>query len=353
MSGSDNIGDNRFRDKWDFSKEQTYGGISTLQQTRQANPNLGWERNYKNELSFDLEWRNHLWISGCYFLNRSSNLFVALNMPTQTGLPAQYGLNHQAVIQNSGFELSLQKIFKFQNKSSLITQTVITIPKNKLVSFKDLDTSPYSNSLRKGQSVTVQSGLPYYGVHPETGLFLTGDSSSIGVIGHRDPTVYGGISSTLKIGNIEFRLDIEGRKQKLINPIYYSYLNTLPGRPNRDMLSNHPTALLHRWVNPGDQAAIQRFTTGNPPDFAKATRDAKNSALMLIDGSYLRIRSVCLSWDVPGEFRKMVKLRDCRFYIEAMNLFTITPYKGGDPTIQEPISVPSLRSIAAGININL
>ncbi|MBO9658583.1 MAG: hypothetical protein J7527_07135, partial [Chitinophagaceae bacterium] len=62
---------------------------------------------------------------------------------------------------------------------------------------------------------------------------------------------------------------------------------------------------------------------------------------------------VNLSWSPSLKWVTLLGLKDLKLYIRAQNLFTITGYKGGDPTIQTPVLLPSLRSFVAGIQIAL
>jgi hypothetical protein len=51
-------------------------------------------------------------------------------------------------------------------------------------------------------------------------------------------------------------------------------------------------------------------------------------------GSYLRLKTLTLGYSIPGVQLKKVGLSRLRVYVQAVNLFTITKYKGLDPEIQ-------------------
>jgi hypothetical protein len=53
----------------------------------------------------------------------------------------------------------------------------------------------------------------------------------------------------------------------------------------------------------------------------------------LEDGSYLRIKTITLSYDLPEKAVSAIKLTKMRFYITAQNMFTITNYSGFDPEV--------------------
>ena len=58
------------------------------------------------------------------------------------------------------------------------------------------------------------------------------------------------------------------------------------------------------------------------------------SSYYVEDGSYLRLRSIQLGYNVPKDFLQTISLSNLRVYLMANNLFTITKYSGLDPQIQ-------------------
>jgi len=78
------------------------------------------------------------------------------------------------------------------------------------------------------------------------------------------------------------------------------------------------------------------------------------------DGSYLKLKSVTLSYDLPIN---STFLQGLGFWIQANNVFTLTKYLGSDPEFSSGSSVlgqgidtgmlPSSRSFVVGIKINL
>jgi hypothetical protein len=78
------------------------------------------------------------------------------------------------------------------------------------------------------------------------------------------------------------------------------------------------------------------------------------------DGSYLRLKTVTLSYDLPlnSEY-----IQGLQFWIQANNVFTLTKYLGSDPEFTMTSSVigqgidagllGQSRSFVAGIKINL
>ena len=117
---------------------------------------------------------------------------------------------------------------------------------------------------------------------------------------------------------------------------------------------NQSTALQRRWRAEGQQTDIPCITFQDPMG------NSRFSDRWIEDGSYLRLKSVTLSYDLPlnSEY-----IQGLQFWIQANNVFTATKYLGADPefamtgnVIGQGIDVGRLaqsRSLVAGVKINL
>ena len=73
-------------------------------------------------------------------------------------------------------------------------------------------------------------------------------------------------------------------------------------------------------------------------------------AVYLKNNSYLRIKSIILSWSMPRDIVKKIRMRGVSFNVALNNFFTITGYDGMDPEIPGA-TYPTTRSVSAGMNI--
>ena len=88
--------------------------------------------------------------------------------------------------------------------------------------------------------------------------------------------------------------------------------------------------------------------------------NARFSDRWIEDGSYLRLKTVTLSYNLPMNSEYIQGLQ---FWIQANNLLTFTKYLGSDPEMTMTSCVlgqgidlgrlPQSRSIVAGVKINL
>jgi hypothetical protein len=76
-------------------------------------------------------------------------------------------------------------------------------------------------------------------------------------------------------------------------------------------------------------AKVQRIT-GNGQNMNDNNRV---SSRFVEDGSYIRLKTLSLAWNLPKAWLKPLKLDWVQVYGNVQNLFTITSYKGFDPEL--------------------
>lgn len=109
----------------------------------------------------------------------------------------------------------------------------------------------------------------------------------------------------------------------------------------------------NRWQKPGDITDVPRLTT-------EATYENSASSRFLMDGDYLKIRSLTVGYTLPKQWLRNLFIDHVRVFMEAENLYTFTAsnYRGMDPAGVDPngISVwnyPQPRSFIFGVQIGL
>ena len=117
---------------------------------------------------------------------------------------------------------------------------------------------------------------------------------------------------------------------------------------------NQTTALKRRWQAEGQQTEIPRITFQDPMG------NSRFSDRWIEDGSYLRLKTATLSYDLPVNSEY---IQGFQFWVQGNNLLTFTKYLGSDPefsmtsnVIGQGIDLGSIgqcRSIVAGVKINL
>ena len=77
------------------------------------------------------------------------------------------------------------------------------------------------------------------------------------------------------------------------------------------------------------------------------------SDLYLCNSSYLRLKSLEIGYNFDMPFMKKIKMNQCRIYMSAYNLFTLTSFKWGDPESRQSDrpNYPLMRVINLGLKI--
>ncbi|MGJ8734683.1 MAG: TonB-dependent receptor domain-containing protein [Cellulophaga sp.] len=340
-TGSDNIGDYKFLDTYDVTGND-YNGITVLEPTGIFNPNYAWEENKKLEIALELGFfKDRVLLNTAWYQNRSSNQLIGIPLATTTGFESVTG-NFDATVQNTGFEVDASTTNIQSEHFKWTTTFNITIPKNKLLKFDGLESSPFANTYRIGKPLTESRRYHALGVDPETGLYQFEDYNNDGIISLDDkqwftdfaPKFYGGIGNTLTYKNVSLEVFFLFKKRKSYN--YFAVVST-PGSN-----WNAPVELYNRWQEPGDMATIQ--VAGGS---AILGRNQNSSNAGISDASFVRLRNISLNYKIP----KTVNFgMDINLYVQGQNLLTITNYKWSDP--ERPSDrLPPLQQITLGIQL--
>jgi TonB-dependent starch-binding outer membrane protein SusC len=355
-AGSDAIGDYQFLDTWG-STNNPYQGTPGLYPTLLANDEFSWGVNRKLEGGLDLGfWQDRIQVSATWYINRSNNNPISYRLPSQTGFITVIK-NTPALVQNTGWELSLATKNLTRKEFSWTSSVNVTIPENKLISFPGLATSSYSGIYTEGKSLSVVKAFEFGGVDPATGIFTLIDQNGDGVLNSLDavvgddldPKFFGGFRNTITYKGWELDCFLEFRKQMGQN-----YLTSIYPAPPGTM-NNRPVVVLDRWRKPGDITDIQKFTTTAGSAAYTAAQNAffnQVSSGWISDASFARLKNLSLSYNFPSAWLKKLHIQSSRIYLQGQNLFVITDYKGSDPETQRFGNLPPLRTFVAGIQFN-
>lgn len=357
-TGNDQIGDYQFMSLYTpLSATVPYQGISSLTPAGLPNAYLQWEETKKMQFGLDLGlFKDRIVLTANYANNRSSDQLLQYLLPSITGFTNVLE-NFPATVQNTDWEFVLRTSNIKTKKFTWTSDLNLTIPENKLVAFPNLSTSTYAGSLIVGKPLGSIKAYHFDGVNPQTGeyqfLDYKGNTTSTPnyltdrtVLININPRIYGGFRNTFSYNGIQLDFLFQFVKQRAINSDYFG-LNQLPGYK----LLNQPVSVLNRWQAPGDNTTIQRYNS-NRSLFTQYS-DVKSSDAGFSDASYIRLKNLSLSYELPSSWKRKASLQNCRIYVQGQNLFTITKYHGLDPETQSLTSLPPLRVITVGFQVGL
>lgn len=341
LTGNDKIGNYQFMDTY-VSVRYPYQDISGIAPTRLFNPGYGWETNRKLEFALDLGFFNdRILLSSGWFRNRSGNQLLQYTLPTQTGFSG-ITRNLPAQIENSGWEFELNTV-NTQSQFKWNTSLNVTIARNKLLNFPDLESSSYVSRYAIGEPLNITKIYPYKRVDPETGLWTVDLAVGRNQIQDLNPKFYGGFNNSFQYKGLQLDVFFQFVKKKTKN--FVSSLPALPGTMNFNM----PVALLARWQKAGDLTEIQRFGTVAPA--TTAWSNYLLSDAIYVDASFIRLKNLALSYQIPERWVGIAAMKNARVYMQGQNLFTLTNYEGNDPEITDMGTLPPLHIVTFGIQI--
>jgi TonB-linked SusC/RagA family outer membrane protein len=360
-SGNEPATNYAFLELYGFSNNYPYGGGTGISPNNLPAPDYRWEINKKFEAALELAFfNNRLNVSTSYYQNRSSNQLVNVPLASSVGFDVIIA-NLPATIQNRGLEFTFNtinvksKVFEWNSGFN------ISAASNSLVNFPNIELSSYRYTYVIGEPVNVKKVNRFAGIDPVTGRYqfytakgnLTftpaNPTDRLGLI-NQTPKYYGGFQNTIKYKRLSLDFNLQFIKQTGRN---YLFVNNLsPGRYDNFMkLGNQPIAVLDRLTPENPNGSFQRFSqTGAATTSYNA---AKNSDLSYTDASFVRLKNVSLTYNLPSRTIEKINFKSARIYLQAQNLFTITKYKGADPETQSISSLPPLRVVTAGIQVSL
>lgn len=325
-----------------------------------SNPYLQWEETRKYQTGIDLGFFNdRILLNLTYAHNRSSNQLLGYHLPSVTGFD-NILQNFPATVQNLSWEFQLSTVNIKRAAFSWQSAINFTIPRNKLISFPDLGTSSYSDQLTIGQPLGITKVYHFLGVDPATGLYQVADhqgkpTSTPDVLTDKNniistlPKFHGGFQNSLTYKRFELDFLFQFVKQVGENTFFNSGLYP-PGVFSTGN-SNQPISVINRWRKTGDIAPIMRYTSSR--NQIALTSIARTSNAGFSDASYIRLKNLSFSWQMPAKWQEKAHLNNCKIYFQGQNLLTITNFKGMDPENRSFTYLPPLRMLTLGIQVTL
>jgi TonB-linked SusC/RagA family outer membrane protein len=355
-TGSDQIGNYSYLNLYSpYGGVNPYQGIVALTPSGLTNPYLQWEETRKMEFGLDLGFmKDRILLNGTYVRNRSSNELLSYDLPSITGFES-VSKNFPATVQNAEWEFMVSTVNVKSRHFSWSSHLNLTIPRNKLVAFPGFASSGYASIYVIGQPISGFNKLFHFlGVNDTTGIYQfaskTGPTSNPeygtdnNVYINTNPKYYGGIANDFSYKGFELDILLQFVKKIGNNYVFGNW-------PGNIFTGNQPTYVLDRWQKQGDHAPIQRYSSGF--SYVTQSQDAYISDGAYTDASFIRLKNLSLSYQLPGEWTRKAALKNLRIYLHAQNLLTITRYKGLDPEAAAGPSAgfPPIREITGGIQV--
>ena len=342
-----------------YSYGYSYNSKPGAVPTQIANPDLKWETVAKADLGLHAVLFDRFTVEMDYYNQRTKDMIFDVPLSYTSGFESV--LKNIGEMENQGFEFLINSNVMKTKDFRWDVNLTGTFNRNKIIKLATDKPIENTTTIRKvGEAYNTFYMAEYAGVDPETGSPLwykgkegketTSNINEAGqrIVGSADPKFYGGIGMNFKYKNFDLSADVS---YTLGNKVYnsgFSY-DMQVGHYFLGPVSNY--VYENRWQKPGDITNVPKFEAGN------SSSAEANSTRFLMDGSYLRMKSVVLGYTLPSKLLAKAGISNLRVYASADNLFTITSsdYIGFDPQTRptgfQSWSYPVPTNIMFGLNL--
>ena len=316
----------------------------TLTPNSFSNPNLTWETTTQSNIGLDVAlFKNRLAFAIDAYIKNTTNLLMEVPLPATSPVPSIY--RNEGEMTNKGIEFSVDS-HNLTGELEWNTNFNISLNRNKLNKLSLQKVYYYASTseatseqvvrITEGQPLGKFWGLISEGVDPQTGDIKYKDLNGDGRITVSDKTYIGDPNPDFTFG---FTNDFSYKNFTLSVFFQGSYGNDIYNASRIETEGmydgkNQSTAVLNRWKKRGDITDIPRAVKG--------TDNIKASSRWVEDGSYLRLKTLTLAYNLPTQALQQYGIRKVQPYFTAQNLWTLTNYKGFDPEVNEGLSGPTM-----------
>ena len=308
-------------------------------QSSLGNKALEWETNtsYDVALEFGIL-KNRINGTIEYFNRESTNLIFAVPLPLSVGIGTE--TRNIGSMYNRGIELQLGGDLVRTKDFTWNIDVNATKLENKITKMpaESKEIIDGTKKLREGNSLFDYWLREYKGVNPETGvaeyraiafnpnnsrITASGDTLTNNISNAR--FWYNGTSIADLTGSVNTSLRYKGFSLSALM-VYQIGGKIYDGAYASLMGSGYHNAkhvdILNRWLKPGDITDVPRMDNARVADFNAA------SDRWLIDGSYLNIRSVTLSYRLPKSVLSKFKIDNAQVYVSGENFLMLSRRSG-------------------------
>ncbi|MBO9204113.1 MULTISPECIES: TonB-dependent receptor [Niastella] len=401
ITGNNRVSEYATYAKVDFPAAAYYTFNNNLQQgavlANMANEDLKWENTAQTDVGVDVGLLNQrLSITLDYYKKTTNNLLLNAALPPTTGYPTAFknvgktsnegfeigiasnNITNQDFSWNTTFNISFNRskvLALAQNQESMTSvinwdQWYATVPlyiaklgqplgqiygyiSDGVYQYDDFDKLANGNYILKDNvpangntRAAIQPGDAKYRDLNNDKVLNENDRT---VIGQGLPRHIGGLSNNFKYRGFDLNIFFQwSYGNDIINA------NRLNFETGNKAYLNQFQSFQARWTPENTNTTMPR--AGGQYGYVYSTR-------IIEDGSYLRFKTAALGYTLSSKLLRNAKIKSCRFYVSAQNLYTWTHYTGSDPEVSigysaltpgfDYSSYPRARTVTLGVNLGL
>jgi TonB-linked SusC/RagA family outer membrane protein len=312
-----------------------------------GNSDLVWESTNQTDVGVEFGFLNdQLSIEVDYYNKRTKDILVDLQVPGYLGNGDGASITYNAAeVLNRGFEYNIVWASETENGFRYRIGTVGTTIHNEAIQVKGTG-GPGDVIYNSARTTATRPGLPlgaFYGYETD-GIFQNASElaayphlSNAGVgdlrfvdtdgdgqltpddrtyIGSPIPSFLYGINFEVGYKGFDISADFQGQTG---NEIYNAKETVRPD------LYNFEQHVFDRWRGEG--------TSNSEPRAAQGGYNFEHSSRFIQDGSFFRLRSLTLGYNLPQTTISKAKLSSARIYVRGTNVFTLTKFTGYSPEV--------------------
>ena len=347
------------------------------------NSDLRWESTEQYNMGLDLSTVNgRISATADYYVKNTFDLLLSTDVPLYSGFPSVF--SNVGDLKNEGFEFTISS-HNLTGDVKWDTDFNIAWNKNTITNLAGRDNIPNNANLfgieswallKEGEAVgrfyglqtdgIVQIGedlelVPNFAAAPplEPGDRKFVDLDGDGVISGEDRTFIGqaqpdfsfGLNNTFSYRGFDLNIFLQGVSGNELVNFNKFLVESQNGSSNITL-----EYFANRWT-PNNPTNRYPKVNADPGLARRFISDAE-----VEDGSYLRVKTITLGYQMGPRVKKRFKLANAKIYITGKNLFTLTNYSGYDPEVshfgQNATNLgadlggyPSTQSFVFGINL--
>jgi TonB-linked SusC/RagA family outer membrane protein len=330
-----------------------------------ASTDLKWETTKQLDIGFEVAFGSRINFEVDYYKKNTEDLLLFSDLPNTAG---NRQLKNVGSIENRGFEFTLNTVNleggQFRWESTLILSSnrskVLDLGDEEYINLQSTGTQAgISARLIEGKPMPVFTGAEYLGTYKtaeeiiedgQVGRSFLGsprfrDIDGNGVINEDDyivlgspqPDFYGGIRNSFSYKGLFMDIFFQGQYGNDIFNVRSQ--TTFYGRSDKNL----DPIVVDRWIEGVNESSdVPRAGTSN-------STYNPNSSVNIEDGSFLRLKSVSLGYDLPLDvFNLRNSFKRINVYISGNNLLLLSKFRLGDPEVSNFSAGSGFNSVSPG-----
>lgn len=363
---------------------------------------LSWEKTTEFNIGLDFGFlRNRISGSVDWYHKVSKDLLMEQPTPLELGSSTGAIMNNVGKVKNTGIEAVLRTVNVETKNFRWETSFTFAMNKNKILELNGAKEDLVGSKWFIGQPIdviydyqydgicTAEEAKAYYNNPDIKTKFLEGemkikdqqkpgeegygviDENDLVVLGHNLPTWTGSLTSNMYFKNFDFSFSIYTKQGGMVeSPFMAEFTNYkdrgrnklkmdyyIPaGTPvlNADGRGYHILETAHMGSYPyPTNTANNNYGGGIGWGTDKQTTYVGNS---YVDNSFVKVKNITLGYTFPTSWLSKIHVSSLRLYVNVLNPFTFTDYKGFDPewadaSLNDGTGGPSSRTYQVGVNL--